>query len=96
MGVVLQTMSQLSSRRHTHDEARAWTAQPQDGGGDFLRRSHAANRLILQKGLHGLRVISLPIGVSTQPGHIALTRIPCAATSIAALFVRPITPCLLA
>ena len=36
------------------------------------------------------------IGVSTGPGQTALTRMPLRATSRAAVFVRPITACLLA
>src|ERR1700677_4593917 len=37
-----------------------------------------------------------PIGVSITPGHTALIRIPLLAFSSAAVFVNPITPCLLA
>jgi hypothetical protein len=37
-----------------------------------------------------------PIAVSITPGHTALIRIPLLAFSSAAVFVRPITPCLLA
>src|SRR5437879_13491711 len=38
--------------------------------------------------------ISATIGVSMVPGHTALMRIPREAYSSAALFVRPMTPCL--
>jgi hypothetical protein len=36
------------------------------------------------------------ISVLTGPGQIALTRMPCAAPSIAAVFIMPMTACLLA
>src|SRR5205823_8904513 len=41
-----------------------------------------------------LAIIAATIGVSMAPGHMALMRMPRAAYSRAALFVRPITPCL--
>src|SRR5580704_5515911 len=44
----------------------------------------------------GAPKVRLAIGVSITPGHTALTRILVRAFSSAAVFVRPITPCLLA
>src|SRR5580658_7082339 len=44
----------------------------------------------------GARKIRSAIGVSVNPGHTALIRIPFLAFSRAAVFVSPITPCLLA
>jgi hypothetical protein len=70
----------------------AGPAEPQDGGGDLFRLAHAPDWLLLQKFQHCHSIDSSPIGVSM--GHIALTRMPWAATSSAALLVRPITPCL--
>src|SRR5579872_2784942 len=44
----------------------------------------------------GTRRVRSDIGVSTNAGHTAFTRIPALAVSSAAVFVNPITPCLLA
>jgi len=44
----------------------------------------------------GARRLRSDMGVSINPGHTALIRIPLFAFSSAAVFVKPITPCLLA
>ena len=80
-------------------EAGSGAAEPQDGGGDLVGASEAADRLArLGVGAVSspLAIMSATIGVSIVPGQTALMRMPRGAYSSAALLVRPRTPCLVA
>ena len=84
----------VDRKRHTKHEAPAGAAEPEHGRGHLVRSTES---LIPHELLHGvgpLWSISATTGVSIVPGHTAMMRTALEAYSSAALFVRPITPCL--
>src|SRR6185369_5672114 len=89
----------VDGERVPYHEACTGARKPQDGGGNLLRAAKSTDGLFFRDLFHGfgfLAIISATIGVSIAPGHTALMRIPREAYSRAALFVSPITPCLVA
>src|SRR5437879_10578796 len=77
----------------------AGAAEPQHGRGNLLWLGNATDWFILQKLGQDLGITAgrdSAIGVLIVPGQTALMRIFLVAYSMAAVFVRPITPCLAA
>ena len=81
-------------------KCRPGRTEPEDGAGNLLGRSDAANRGLCHNRFFHLG-LPLPkarsnISVWIGPGDTLLTRTPCPANSSAADFVRPMTANLLA